>query len=73
MDDQTTRSGVIAPYAMILDQSAHLDWDWIRNFAQNFWYGGDGNGVQAILEQAIADRGNLNNCFRLSIKFYRVE
>lgn len=60
MDDQTepgsaTRSGVIQPYTMILDQSAHLDRDWIRTFAQNFWYGGDGDGVQAILDQAIHD------------------
>ncbi len=59
MDDQTkpelaTRLGVIQPYTMILDQSAHLDWDWIRNFAQNFWYGGDeGVGVQVILDRAI--------------------
>ena len=65
MDDRTERESAprstpIQPYTMILDQSAHLDWDWIRSFAQNFWYAGDGQGVQAILDQAITNLQRFN-------------
>jgi len=55
-------------YTMIFDQSAHLDWDWIRNFPQNFWYAGGNQdyyppkpqGVQQILTQAIANLQQFN-------------
>ncbi|MBO9559675.1 MAG: hypothetical protein J7515_13985 [Caulobacter sp.] len=40
-------------YTMILDQSAHLDWDWIRTFAQNFWYYKTGDGVNEIIASGI--------------------
>ena len=39
---------------MIFDQSAHLDWDWIRTFAQNYWYYTDGQGVNDIIASGIA-------------------
>jgi alpha-mannosidase len=64
MDQQTEQQSSIAsssiqPYVMTLDQSAHLDWDWIRSFGQNFWYGagadGGPSGVQTILDKAIAN------------------
>lgn len=45
-------------YTMYLDQSAHLDWDWIRTFPQNYWYYKYGQGVQEILTTAI---GNLQS------------
>lgn len=41
-------------YTMIFDQSAHLDWDWIRTFAQNFWYYTNGSGVNDIIAAGIA-------------------
>ena len=41
-------------YTMIFDQSAHLDWDWIRTFAQNYWYYDDGQGVNDIIASGIA-------------------
>ncbi|MEA1651927.1 hypothetical protein UAJ10_23310 [Nitrospirillum sp. BR 11164] len=45
----------ISPYTMYLDQSAHLDWDWLYTFEQNFWYYKYGQGVKAILDQAITN------------------
>ncbi|TWB20768.1 alpha-mannosidase [Nitrospirillum amazonense] len=45
----------ISPYTLYLDQSAHLDWDWLYTFEQNFWYYKYGQGVKAILDQAIAN------------------
>ena len=48
-------TGSTAPhYTMIFDQSAHLDWDWIRTFAQNYWYYIDGQGVNDIIASGIA-------------------
>lgn len=40
-------------YTMIFDQSAHLDWDWIRTFAQNYWYYTNGSGVNDIIAAGI--------------------
>jgi alpha-mannosidase len=48
-------------YTMIFDQSAHLDWDWIRTFPQYYWYAYDSNGVQAILDQAIKNLQTFNS------------
>ena len=45
---------------MIFDQSAHLDWDWIRTFPQYYWYSYNGQGVQAILDQAITNLQTFN-------------
>lgn len=61
--------GAATAYTMYLDQSAHLDWDWIQTFEQNYWsYPPDDyprDGVEAILGQAI---GNLADPrFRYSI------
>ncbi len=44
-------------YTMYFDQSAHLDWDWLGTFAQNYWYYTNGSGVDAILRQAITNVG----------------
>ena len=52
--------GVAPQYTMVFDQSAHLDWDWIRTFPQYYWYAYDGNGVQAILDQAITNLQTFN-------------
>jgi alpha-mannosidase len=41
-------------YTMFFDQSAHLDWDWIRTFAQNYWYYIDDQGVNDIIASGIA-------------------
>ncbi|MBV8686252.1 MAG: hypothetical protein JOZ90_09465 [Alphaproteobacteria bacterium] len=48
-----------AAYTMYLDQSAHLDWDWIQTFEENFQhYPAQGNtprgGVKQILDIALA-------------------
>ncbi len=57
-----TASAVAAvpAYTMIFDQSAHLDWDWIYSFEQNYWYYMYGQGVQAILDQAIKNLQTFN-------------
>ena len=44
-----TTSATTPAYTMIFDQSAHLDWDWIRTFAQNYWYYTDDHGVNDII------------------------
>lgn len=53
MPDKTASDATPA-YTMIFDQSAHLDWDWIRTFAQNYWYYSYGSGVNDIIAAGIA-------------------
>jgi alpha-mannosidase len=48
-----TPSATTPYYTMFLDQSAHLDWDWIRTFAQNYWYYTDDKGVNDIIASGI--------------------
>ena len=48
-----TPSATTPYYTMFLDQSAHLDWDWIRTFAQNYWYYTDEKGVNDIIASGI--------------------
>ena len=48
-----TKSATPPYYTMFFDQSAHLDWDWIRTFAQNFWYYDTGLGVNDIIAKGI--------------------
>jgi alpha-mannosidase len=52
--------GAPPAYTLFLDQSAHLDWDWVRTFAQNFWYYKYGRGVNDIIAAGIekAYQGN---------------
>jgi alpha-mannosidase len=53
-DSTASQTPAAAPsYTMILDQSAHLDWDWIRTFAQNYWYYTNGSGVNSIIAAGI--------------------
>jgi alpha-mannosidase len=47
-------TGSTPAYTMFFDQSAHLDWDWIRTFAQNYWYYTDDKGVNDIIASGIA-------------------
>ncbi|HXO72375.1 MAG TPA: hypothetical protein VN838_25735, partial [Bradyrhizobium sp.] len=47
-------TGSTPGYTMFVDQSAHLDWDWIRTFAQNYWYYTDDEGVNDIIASGIA-------------------
>lgn len=50
----STAANTTATYTMFLDQSAHLDWDWIRTFAQDYWYYTDGEGVNTLIAAGIA-------------------
>src|ERR1700733_1559318 len=54
MNDSATSAVTKIHYTMFFDQSAHLDWDWIRTFAQNFWYYDTGQGVNDIIAAGIA-------------------
>lgn len=54
MNDSTPSVATAPAYTMFFDQSAHLDWDWIRTFAQNFWYYDNGSGVNDIIAAGIA-------------------
>ena len=35
-----TKAAATPAYTMYLDQSAHLDWDWLQTFEQNYWHYG---------------------------------
>lgn len=41
-------------YTMILEQSAHMDWDWLQTFCGYYWQAYDGTGVNGILTNAVA-------------------
>jgi hypothetical protein len=42
-----------AKYVVILDQSAHLDWDWNRNFWQDFVAAGNGTVANGLYLQTL--------------------
>ncbi|HEX6375320.1 MAG TPA: hypothetical protein VFZ91_06330 [Allosphingosinicella sp.] len=48
------REAAQGPYLMILEQSAHMDWDWLMTFCGYYWQAYDGSGVNGILNNAVA-------------------
>jgi alpha-mannosidase len=64
-EDMVAQNG--PAYTMFLDQAAHLDWDWIRTFDQNYFYYRSGQGVDAILTQALANVAAGDGAYHYSI------
>jgi Glycosyl hydrolases family 38 N-terminal domain len=53
-----------AGYVLVIDQSAHMDWDWTSTFLENFW-STSANAVNQLLSQAVV---LLSNNAQLTVK-----
>src|SRR4051812_26605160 len=47
-------------FTLYLDQSAHLDWDWIQTFEDYYERAYDGTGVRGVLLAALANLKQYN-------------
>lgn len=54
-------------YTMYLDQSAHLDWDWIETFDDYYTRAYNGVGVRGVLTQALANLEDATRGYGYSI------